>query len=415
MSKLEDILHTILDADPGARRNGDHRFTIRCPAHLDSTPSLSVSREQDRILLHCHAGCDTEHVLKALNLKWSDLYEHGGKPTVERLAEVKKLPVAFLQKLKLGDCKLGVRVPYFDAEGKRLITKYRTSLFGKDKMRYRKGDKAQVYGLFMRKLWKESSLVLVEGESDCWTLWHHDFPAYGLPGNQALRPLEKQHLDGIDRLYISCEQDDGGGEAFVRNCCQRLKEIGYKGEVRQIDCGQFKDPSDLHAADPEKFNERWQRVIAEAEPLDIKAIAGKKPKNAVDRMVEHALGRAKIFLDEDTGIALASVKEDGRELHLPVCSADFQRWLMRSCGEVVRTSTVKEAIANIAVRYKKTVRTHCRVARVDDKIYYDLGDGRVVEITATGWNVLDRSPVVFLRGKDYGVQPAPSRVGSWKT
>src|SRR5262249_4783665 len=163
MSTLQDILHTILDADPGARRNGDHRFTIRCPAHLDSTPSLSVSREQDRILLHCHAGCPTENVLEALGFKWADLFEHGGRPTVERLAEIKKMPTDFLKKLKLADCKLGVRVPYFDAEGRRLITKYRTSLFGKDKMRYRKGDKAQVYGLFMRKLLKEHFLVLLAG------------------------------------------------------------------------------------------------------------------------------------------------------------------------------------------------------------------------------------------------------------
>jgi thioredoxin 1 len=70
--------------------------------------------------------------------------------------------------------------------------------------------------------------------------------------------------------------------------------------------------------------------------------------------VVHALSRAKVFLDEDTGIALASVKDEGKELHLPVCSADFQRWLMRSGGEVVRTSAVKEAVANIAVRYAKS-------------------------------------------------------------
>jgi hypothetical protein len=417
MSKLDEILHTILDADPGARKNGDHRFTIRCPAHPDSNPSLSVSREQDRILLHCHAGCLTENVLQALNLKWSDLFEHGGKATVERLAEIKKLPVEFLERLKLADCKVGVRVPYFDGEGRRLITKYRTSMFGKDKMRYRKGDKAQVYGLFMGKLWKENFLVLVEGESDCWTLWYHDIPAYGLPGNKALRPLEKEHLEGFDRLYISCEQDDGGGEAFVRNCCKRLKELRFKGEVLKITSGQYKDPSDLHAAAPERFKERWRRVIADAEPLDIKVIAGERPKNAVDRLVSHALSRAKVFLDEDTTLALACVKDEGSELHLPVCSADFQRWLMRSCGEVMRTSTVKEAIANIAVRYTKTVRTHCRVARVEgyfsgqDRIYYDLGDGKVVEITSNGWQVLDRSPVVFLRGKDYGVQPAPVKGG----
>src|SRR5579884_2470942 len=90
-------------------------------------------------------------------------------------------------------------------------------------------------------------------------------PGKGTPGR--LRP--PLHLLRAGR---------GGGEAFVRNCCKRLKELRFKGEVRQLDCGKFKDPSDLHAADPEKFKERWQKVLADAERLDIKAIAGQKPK-----------------------------------------------------------------------------------------------------------------------------------------
>jgi hypothetical protein len=50
-----------------------------------------------------------------------------------------------------------------------------------------------------------------------------------------------------------------------------------------------------------------------------------------------------------------------------------------------------------------------RVARLDGNVIIDLGDetGRVVEVTPAGWNVLDRSPVLFRRTPLTGVLPVP--------
>lgn len=43
------------------------RGTCRCPAHEDSSPSLSVSETRDgRVLVHCFAGCDQMAVIDAL-------------------------------------------------------------------------------------------------------------------------------------------------------------------------------------------------------------------------------------------------------------------------------------------------------------------------------------------------------------
>jgi putative DNA primase/helicase len=39
----------------------------RCPAHADSTPSLSVRPGAKRLLYHCFAGCETKQVLAALS------------------------------------------------------------------------------------------------------------------------------------------------------------------------------------------------------------------------------------------------------------------------------------------------------------------------------------------------------------
>jgi putative DNA primase/helicase len=49
-------------------------YNARCPAHDDGHASLSVSAgEHGRILVHCHAGCHQDDVVKALELSFADL------------------------------------------------------------------------------------------------------------------------------------------------------------------------------------------------------------------------------------------------------------------------------------------------------------------------------------------------------
>ena len=59
----------------GARQIGEGKATAPCPAHEDSSPSLSISRGTDgRTVLHCHAGCTTADVLAAVGLTERDLF-----------------------------------------------------------------------------------------------------------------------------------------------------------------------------------------------------------------------------------------------------------------------------------------------------------------------------------------------------
>ncbi len=57
----------------GVRRSGQGHIA-RCPAHDDRRQSLSISTGTDgRILLRCHAGCETEAVVGAMGLTLADL------------------------------------------------------------------------------------------------------------------------------------------------------------------------------------------------------------------------------------------------------------------------------------------------------------------------------------------------------
>lgn len=59
----------------GARQVGTDQWEARCPAHDDSTPSLSVSiGEGGRALLCCQAGCELADVLAAIDLQPADLF-----------------------------------------------------------------------------------------------------------------------------------------------------------------------------------------------------------------------------------------------------------------------------------------------------------------------------------------------------
>lgn len=59
----------------GVVAHGNRRYSARCPAHNDRSPSLSVRETDDgKILVFCHAGCATDEVLTAVGLTFSDLY-----------------------------------------------------------------------------------------------------------------------------------------------------------------------------------------------------------------------------------------------------------------------------------------------------------------------------------------------------
>lgn len=62
----------------------------RCPAHDDSTASLSVTRSDRGVIVHCHAGCQIDDVLRALSLTKADLFDsaqNGDRPAKRELVD----------------------------------------------------------------------------------------------------------------------------------------------------------------------------------------------------------------------------------------------------------------------------------------------------------------------------------------
>jgi len=67
---------------------GNGKWMALCPAHKDRSPSLAINESDDRLLLHCFAGCETKYVAAAIGLDMSDLFHQ--KLTSIKLIEGKR-------------------------------------------------------------------------------------------------------------------------------------------------------------------------------------------------------------------------------------------------------------------------------------------------------------------------------------
>mgnify|MGYP001426057280 CR=1 FL=1 len=71
------------------RRHSNNSYQVKCPAHEDNQASLTISQdENNKILLYCHAGCNSENILHKVGLSISDLFNNDDEK--KALTEVAK-------------------------------------------------------------------------------------------------------------------------------------------------------------------------------------------------------------------------------------------------------------------------------------------------------------------------------------
>ena len=63
---------------------GKGKYLAICPSHDDRSPSLAIKQVDDRILIHCFAGCDTADVLQSMQLEFSDIMPNTAKGNFPR-------------------------------------------------------------------------------------------------------------------------------------------------------------------------------------------------------------------------------------------------------------------------------------------------------------------------------------------
>ncbi len=277
---FEDILSKL----PGARQSGDS-WIAPCPLPGHKTPAghLSLRDGGGKALVTCQGGKHTyQDYCQAWgydSLAYSDngiggystignacysvtvppkngnLALQTGKGTVtppalqsvtpvtvSTLAEAKRLPVDFLKSLGIGDVKYNgqsaVRIPYYGENGQEFAVRFRLSLTGDNRFKWRKGDRAMPYGLNRLDKIKEAGWVLiVEGESDCWTAWLYGIPALGAPGKGIWPVSWGDYIKGCE-VYVWQEPD---AEDFTLRLLASAPDLRY---IRAPD--GIKDISEAH-------------------------------------------------------------------------------------------------------------------------------------------------------------------------
>jgi hypothetical protein len=300
-------LARVLARLPDARPSGEG-YSARCPAHDDQHASLSIrTNDHGDALLNCHAGagCPVEKIVTALRLTMADLFADAGRRnghakqgegrlsiprrtastlqppasgglTLAQYGAAKQLPVAFLQGLGLQDISyLGapaVRIPYLGPDGTEGPVRFRLGLEGADRFKWRTGSKPTPYGLWrLRDARAAGYAVIVEGESDTHTLWHHGEPALGIPGANNWREEWAAVLADLPTIYILLEPDQGG--AAVQDW---LAKSALRDRAWLVRLGAHKDPSALHCAmngDTAAFRAAWQAALEAALPWSEQARA----------------------------------------------------------------------------------------------------------------------------------------------
>ena len=138
---------------------------------------------------------------------------------------------------------------------------------------------------------------------------------------------------------------------------------------------------------------------------------GRRPTQA-DILIDLAEA-AELFHSAD-GTAFADLDINGHRETWPVRTKGFKRWLARQFYEATDGAASSEAlqsalnVVEAKAHFDAPERpVYIRVGGIDGSLYLDLGDKawRAIEITTTGWRVVENPPVRFRRAA--GMQPLP--------
>jgi hypothetical protein len=370
----------------------------------------------------------------------------GGEPplTVEVLAAHFKLHVDDLPELGVHNLADGtVGITYYGMTGEVLFVRKRLLFHGLGQ-RFKQPYKVpcQPYGLWKLDLARHGGVLwLVQGESDCWALWHHGYPALGIPGVETVGCLLAEHLTGIDRVIIS-EESAKDGPQFVENLRRRLAEIGYTGKVYVVRMPEpHKDPADLHRADPGAFLRNISNAVHGSTPIDLPPSlplasatdgqatgakpGGAAPNDAKEPTPPAASRLVQVVLDADFelfhdpgGQAYARAPASKPRAVFKISDREFRHrvaglWSARE-GRTLQKTVREEAFEDLERRACVEGSEHpvyVRVGSFEDKLYLDLGDRewRAVEIWPGGWRVVSDPPVRFRRSREARPLPVPQR------
>ncbi len=432
-------------------------WKAQCPAHADANPSLSITVVDDgKILLHCFGGCTAEAIVEAIGWTMADLMPPGStkasasKPTKPKsiYATIEQISAA-AARWKNG--KVEATYIYRDAQGMPVlcVIRVRKTNGQKDMPQARPVDGGWVFGGIggNRPLYdlpelldapSDAAVLFFEGEQKADLAQMLGFVATsasqgaGKAKHSDFTPLAGRivHLFpdnnevGTTHMEDVAELTYAAGATTVTNVT--LRDLPPKGDI--VDYYKARHAA---GATDEVIADEIRDAISNAIELprpsdgDNEAPGDKQEDDGVDaavggeKIADYLVAlaaTAELFHDENNE-TYASVPVAAHTETCRIGSQHFSRWLAHSYYTASKAAVPPQAMTTAVAQLSakalfegKQESVHVRVARTDGAAWIDLGnaDWQAVEVTRTGWRIVDNPPVRFVRGT--GVRPLPMPV-----
>ena len=194
----------------------------------------------------------------------------------------------------------------------------------------------------------------------------------------------------------------------VYELAERLKAKGAKVYIVQLPQGDEKGLDDYLC----------KHTVEDFKKLPVKDMTSektKKPKrkriSQSDKLIQIA-SRFKLFHD-DAKEAFAFIDNQATAIRSRVFKQRLAKELWLAEGKAPSAETLQQAINVIeaqAIFDGEPVRLFNRIGELEGKFFYDLADGRAVEVTPEGW-IIKNSPILFRRYSHQQRQVEPKRGG----
>ena len=293
---MAENISIFLQSFRNVKQTGPNQYICRCPAHYDKKASLSIAYNpnEDKIALHCHAGCATTDILTEAGKTWADIM-----PAKE------DEPQKPLQKWQID---LEAEYRYTDPDGNYLYSKLR--YVGK-KIRYGrildgkystgKGDTDGIlYNLVRMRNSIEAgkTIFYVEGEKDVETMKDLGLTAVTAGGTSDWKPSFAKYFIGAHDVVIIADNDCPGkqlAEAVRRD----LRSTVFK--IRTITPSEIKhgDITDW-LTDEDGSREKLLQMVDEASPV-FASWVGDKGKINPSLLADAILGHNNVLIARNPG------------------------------------------------------------------------------------------------------------------
>lgn len=250
-------INEILTKFENVKQMKPNSYQCKCPAHDDRKASLTITQGNNKILLHCHAGCKVNDILSKINLKMSDMYDNENN---------NKKTLSWQKRLELYKNKeIEATYTYTDKNNKYLYTKVRFKgkeitygILNKEKdmlVLNLNNTPKQLYNLpnFLKAVQNGETVYFVEGEKDVETLKRFNMTATTCGGVGDWKEEFAEYFKGAKTIILP--DNDKVGIKLAEQVKNDIKKYAFQVKTVIVSSSTKGDVTDYLTTEKHNINE----------------------------------------------------------------------------------------------------------------------------------------------------------------